>query len=341
MGVDHGHVVDAQPGLLQGAANGPHGARPTGRGQGDVRGVGRGAIAHQLGERLDAAGPGMGQRFQHDHAGPLADDKAVAVGVERPGRPLGLIVSSGKGAHGGEAGHERFVARGLRTAGEHHVGVAAPDRLPGLADGVAAGGAGGDDAEVRALRTEEDGDHTRGQVADRHRDQERRHAVRALLAHQQNLIGEGPDAADAGADDDAGPFGQLPFEAGRQPGLIHGLAGGDERELDVAVVAALLLAVEDRGWVEVLDLGGDPGRKARRIELRDGADARAAGDHRLPRRRHVESERCDGAHAGDDDARLAVGRTHRTSFPVRIVAARYTSPGRPRAETASETAMKS
>ena len=314
---------------------------PPGAGQGDVRGVGGGAVADDLGERLRAAGPGMLERLQHDHAGALADDEAVTAAVERARGTFGLVVARGEGPHRREAAHQRLVPGGFRAAGEHHVRVAAADRLPGLADGVAAGRAGGDDAEVGTLRPEDDGDHARRQVADGHRDEEGRHSVRALLAHEQDLVGQGSDAADAGADDDAGPLGLGTLEPSREPGLVHRLTGRHERELDVAVVAALVLAIEDRRGVEIPYLGGDACGQARRIELRDRADAGSTGDHRLPGGRNVESERGHRAHAGDDDARLAVGRAHRTSFPVRMVAARYTSPGRPRAETASEAAMTS
>ena len=205
------------------------------------------------------------------------------------------------------------MARGLGSTGKHHVRVPPADRLPGLADGVTPGGTGGDDAEVGALRTKGDGDHTGGKVGDGHRDQEWRHPVRALLAHQENLVGQCPDAADAGADDDAGPFGQLAFQAGGQSGLIHGLARCHQSELDVAVVAALVLAVEDRRGIEALDLAGDSHRQPRRIELRDGADAGATGDQSRPGRLSVEPERCDRTHPGDYYPRLAVDRTHRTN----------------------------
>ena len=46
-------------------------------------------------------------------------------------------------------------------------------------------------------------------------------------------------------------------EAPGQPGLVQRLARGHERELDVAVGAPHLLAVEDVGRVEVVDLAGD------------------------------------------------------------------------------------
>ena len=58
------------------------------------------------------------------------------------------------------------MADGLGPAGDHHVGVAAADRLPCLADGVPAGGARGDDAEVRSARAILDGDEARDALDD-------------------------------------------------------------------------------------------------------------------------------------------------------------------------------
>ena len=54
--------------------------------------------------------------------------------------------------------------------------------------------------------------------------------------------------------------------------------------------------------VEVLDLGRDPDVEARRIELRDRADADDAGEEVLPVRRGGVADGGDGAEAGDDGA---------------------------------------
>src|SRR5262249_2790589 len=113
-------------------------------------------------------------------------------------------------------------------------------------------------------------------------------------------------------------------EPAREPGVVERLARRDEPELDVAVGPPDLLAVQDAGRVEVLDGGGDPAVEPRRVERADGRDARPAGDEPRPRGAHVLAERREGAHAGDDDATRRGGPCpgHRTSFPVRTVAAR-------------------
>ena len=132
-------------------------------------------------------------------------------------------------------------------------------------------------------------------------------------------------------------------EPARQAGILQRLARGHQPELDVAVGAPDLLAVEDPGRVEVLDGADDPAVEPRRVEGVDRRDAGAARDEAVPRRTHVLPERAQRAHAGDDDAPRGVGPApaHRTGFPVRTVAARYTSPGRPRAEIALATVRTS
>ncbi len=89
------------------------------------------------------------------------------------------------------------------------------------------------------------------------------------------LLGEGGAATDPGPEDDPGPFGEEPVEPIREAGVGQRLARRHEGELRVAVVAALLLAVEDEGRVEVRDLAGDPRGHARRVE---------GGDRPMPER---------------------------------------------------------
>ena len=72
---------------------------------------------------------------------------------------------------------------------------------------------------------------------------------------------ERPDATEPGPEDHAGRLGERrPRAAPGRPAWSMRLAGGDEAELDVAVRAALVLAIEDAARVEVVDLGGDPRR---------------------------------------------------------------------------------
>ena len=117
------------------------------------------------------------------------------------------------------------------------------------------------------------------------------------------------------------------FETVRQAGHVHGLACRDQAELDVPVGPAQLLAVEDMAGVEVGDLAGNLGGEPGRVEGLDAADPGAPGDEVLPGRLDPGPERGDEPQAGDDDPRRNGGPgrgepAHRTSFPVRTVAAR-------------------
>src|SRR4029077_4764736 len=124
-----------------------------------------------------------------------------------------------------------------------------------------------------------------------------------------------------GPEDDPGSLGQGAFEVLRESGRRHRLACGDEPEQDVALRSAELLAGEDLGPIEVPHLAGDLRCHPRWVEPGNRPDATASGRHPGPGARYVVAERRDRAHAGHHDAtRGWVG--HRTSLPVRIVAAR-------------------
>ena len=116
---------------------------------------------------------GVLERLEDDGAGPFADDEPVPPTVKRARRGGRVVVPGREGPHRGEARDHHLADRRLRRPGDHDVGVAAPDRLPGLADGVTAGGAGRRDRDVRALRTEGDRGLPGREIRDRHRDEER------------------------------------------------------------------------------------------------------------------------------------------------------------------------
>ena len=63
-----------------------------------------------------------------------------------------------------EAGDAERVDHAVRAAGEHEVGVAVADQLGRLADGLAAGGAGGQAVVVRAFEVEVVGEVGRRRV---------------------------------------------------------------------------------------------------------------------------------------------------------------------------------
>ena len=66
----------------------------------------------------------------------------------------GLVVSGGERGQEDEAGHAEGVDHAVGAAGEDHVGVAAADQLIRFADGLRAGGTGGQAVRVGALGAE-------------------------------------------------------------------------------------------------------------------------------------------------------------------------------------------
>ncbi len=63
---------------------------------GEVIGVGTGAVADQLDDRRGTASQRVLQRFDHQYAGALAHDEAVAIAVEGPrGALRGVVESAG------------------------------------------------------------------------------------------------------------------------------------------------------------------------------------------------------------------------------------------------------
>ena len=129
----------------------------------------------------------------------------------------------------------------MGAAGEHDVGFAAADDFGGLADGLAAGGAGGEAVEVRAFGAE-----MRGDVGDRHvrflfELELRVEALEAFLDERGQVelaVLEGGDhhvaevveilLAFAGAEIDAEAIG---VDGAEDAGVVHGLPGGADREL--------------------------------------------------------------------------------------------------------------
>ena len=118
--------------------------------RGHVVGVGAHAEADQLGIDLRAAPLRVLVLLEHQHAGAFAEHEAVAVLV--PGTRGGrrIVVARRQRARRGEAADAERRDRRFGAAGDHHVGVAVLDQPAGLADAVQAGGAGGDDRQVRA-----------------------------------------------------------------------------------------------------------------------------------------------------------------------------------------------
>ena len=132
---------------------------PFGIGQGEVTPVAVGGEADHLDQDRRAARARVLELLEHQAARSLARDHAVAIPIEGPRRALRLVV-----AGGGREQHveDRRIDRVelLGSARQHDLLVSVLDRLVGVADSLAAGGArarGGDHApahpeEAREIR---------------------------------------------------------------------------------------------------------------------------------------------------------------------------------------------
>ena len=172
----------------------------------------------------------------------------------------GLVVAGREGGQQVEAGDAERVDHAVRAAGEHQVGVAVADQLGRLADGLAAGGAGGQavvssgPARSKWAARWPAGvcsscSHSRvgvrscaGAVA--------RTRPRSTLSRSRRQRGPAPTIevvevldALAGAEVDA-EAGAVDLAVVEQAGVVQGLLGGGERE--AAVHAAVGEALRRR-----------------------------------------------------------------------------------------------
>ncbi len=271
-----------------------------------VVGVVRVAARDDLGVDARAAALGALDRLDHEHGRALRADEAVARRVERPRGGLRALAGArrAEALHRREARDDERVDAGLAAAGEHDVGVAAADQLGGLHDRVRTGRAGRDGREVVAAQVEQLGDRAARDVGQALRQEPRRHALPAALAHDLVLLHHRVEAADGGAEEDADARRVVDHERG----VVGRRLRGGEREQDVAVHAPGLLGPGDGYRIEALDLARDADRHVARVELRDLGDAGAPGEQRLPGLVGREAHRRHAADTRDRDAFHAIGR---------------------------------
>jgi len=277
-------------------------------GLGDVGAVGVGAEAQHFRVDPGAARQGMIPVLQDEGAAALAHHQAVAVRVEGARRGLGRVVLQAGGVQRVEDGggvDGQLVA----TPGDHHGLLALLDGLVGVADGLAAGragGAGGDDA---AREAEEDADvHGSG------------------VAHGLDVAG-GADAADA-SHGEALPQGHHGFHAAEGGAVGHagaaaaqdgiaqqarvgqGQLGGADAQQGHAPHGTHHLAGVVLRHLEVLDGDAEAGLDLGvLVPGGHGLHAAAAGLHGRADGLPAVPQGRDAAHAGHDHA------THQTSPP--------------------------
>ena len=151
------------------------------RGLGDVVGVGGRAVADHFHDRRRAAAYGDVEVFHHQHGGALADDKAVALGVEGPGRHLRVVIAGGQGLAGVKTRNADWAYRRLCAARKHGVDIALLQDLKRLAYGVSSAGACRNRGVVGAFRAKHYGDLAGRHIGQHHRHKEGADARGAAL----------------------------------------------------------------------------------------------------------------------------------------------------------------
>ena len=247
--------------------------------------------------------------LEHQHAGALAQHEAVAGGVPRPAGGRRIVVAGRQRVRRAEAADADRVDRRVRSAGDHHVGVAVFDQPRRLAEAVVGRRARRHRREVRTLVAVVDRDQARDHVDDRAGHEERADLARPAFAVAARGLLDHRQSADAGADAHARALAVA--GPAIEAGVGDGLHRRHEAVVDERVVAAGLLAGEPLRDVEVLDLAGDARRKRRRVEARDRSDAGLRREDRGPRGRHADADGRDQSESGDDDAATAHGRIGR------------------------------
>ena len=133
-------------------------------------------------------------------------------------------------------------------------------------------------------------------VRDHHGHEERRDLAGAALVVAGDLSLGGANAAHARAHVDAQALG-VDGALGIESRGLHGLVGGDEGKLDVAVVVERVGLAEGLDWVKALDLCRHGHAESGGVEGRDGVDAARASDKCLPALLGRVPNGGDGPHA--------------------------------------------
>ena len=244
---------EVEPDRLHRHFHRPIAAGPFRMRRGDVIGVARHAVADELGVDFGAALLGALIFLEHDDPGALAHDEAVAVLVVGAAGLLGLVVEVGRERPRlREAGDAERAERAFGAAGEHDVGIVHRDHPRRVADRMGAGRAGGDDRMVGAHQAVFDRDLAGDEVDQPAVDEMRADPARPLLVEDERFLLDPGQAADAGADRDAGAEALLLAHVG-EAGILERLAGGveavDDERIDLALDLVVDALVRDRSHI--------------------------------------------------------------------------------------------
>ena len=224
-------------------------------------GVAGAGVAEDLAVDRDPPGQGVLALLEHEHPGPLAEDEAVAVEVERPAGAGRLVVPPrGRDLHQVEARHDARGDRGVGAAGHDQGRLAVLDAAEGIADRVGARGAPGRDDVRRPAQAEPDRDLRRAVAVRAGREGEDVGPLgppRVVVGvHRLDEFGPAPARAEQDADLPA----RLQVEPlGGQPRVLQRLARGEDRQRDHPADPLQLPGLHRPGQVDPPDRRRPPG----------------------------------------------------------------------------------
>ena len=182
MGVDIVDIFRVQAGLAQRHLHGTERARTFRMWRRHVIGIAGQAITDHFAINLGTARLGPLIFFQHHHASAFAHHETIAILIIGAAGAGGIVVEIGRKRAGlGETGDAQRAQRTFRTAGQHHIGIIQRDHAGGIANGMGAGGAGGDNRVVGAHQAIFDRNLARDEIDQPTMHEMRRHAARALF----------------------------------------------------------------------------------------------------------------------------------------------------------------
>ena len=235
---------------------------------------------------------------------------ATVIGTRRL---IGRVVIGGaQGLAGQKARDADRHDRAFGPARHHHVSVIQRDHPRRIADGVGAGGAGGDGRMVRPLQAVADRDLAAGQIDQGAGDEEGADTTHALFLQHDSRVGDGAQAADAGPHHHAGAL--LVLVRFRLPVRIRESLVRRRNGVQDEVVDALpILGGHDLVGVEVAlaaaaasiharHFAGDGAAIALGVEGRDRTDARSSLDNALPALLDAPTQGGQQTDARNDDA---------------------------------------
>ena len=268
---------------------------------------GHGTPAH-LGVDVGAALLCVTLGLDDERGGALAEDEAVAVGVERPAGGRRVVVACGESLEPGEGRDDQRCDGRLRAAGDHCVDFARAQQPVGLKQGIVAARAGQGGGRRRPGDAEFDRDQAGDRVRHHVGDEKRVRLPRTTRDEPARAALHARRAPAPGVESDAVPMsnGRVDFQARVGDRLL----GRGHREVGRARDPARRLAGQPLVWVEVVYLAGDLDVERLRVERGDRAGARVPGLHPPPEGRHVIANRRYGAQPRDHDPAV-VGRRHR------------------------------